>query len=370
MADLLVNFGPLKAGGGQTVAMAFVEELVSRGIQDDFCFIVASESKLDGMCRQFGLKILYRVSSNPIVRMIEEALIVTRMIKNEPPKLIYSYFGFGLFFSKVPQAVGAADSNLFYPEMDFWVEYSGIRKLIKLLIDKFRIYGLRQADLVIFENQALMKRAKQQLSLRSCCYIPPAIPLGEELRRDRNYQSNTNAITVLFLCGWQLNKNIMLIPALLAAARSRDIDLRVKFSAKFDGKKISRGFRRKLCEAGVADKVEMLGTVEKSTFPALFASVDAVMLLSKLESFSNNISESWLYKTPLIITDADWSRSICGDAAIYVDRDDADMVLDAIVRASDDSFRKSLVSMGCEELKKLPSVACRFDLELTALNRI
>ena len=370
MTEILVNLGPLKAGGGQTVAMAFVEEVVSRGAEGDFKFIVARHSTLDALCRQFGLNVLYRVSPNPIVRMIEEIFIVTRMIQKHPPKVIYSYFGFGCFISKVPQAIGAADSNIFYPEMDFWVEYSGVKKITKRLIDQFRIFGLTHADLVIFENPALMARAQKQLSLKNCCYIPPSIRASENSEDDGIYRRAGTEISILFLCGWQLNKNIMLIPQLLVAARKRGIDLRVKFSASFDGTRISREFRRQLCEGGVADKVEMLGTVERSAFSSLYASVDVVMLLSKLESFSNNISESWLFKTPLIITDADWSRAICGDAAIYVDRDKVDKVLDAVLFARKDTNRVSIVTKGCEELNNLPSSADRFDLELAALKRI
>ncbi|WP_252975980.1 glycosyltransferase [Janibacter melonis] len=50
----------------------------------------------------------------------------------------------------------------------------------------------------------------------------------------------------------------------------------------------------------------------------LYQHADVLLLMSELESFSNNVTEAIATRTPLVLSDRDWARSAAGKAAVYV----------------------------------------------------
>ena len=76
--------------------------------------------------------------------------------------------------------------------------------------------------------------------------------------------------------------------------------------------------------------VAIIGEIRKEEISSLYGQVSHVFLLSKLESFSNNILECWYFKKPLIISDEIWSNSICKDAAFYVNRNNVGQICNVI----------------------------------------
>ena len=90
---------------------------------------------------------------------------------------------------------------------------------------------------------------------------------------------------------------------------------------------------QKLAKSQLAKKVDelilLIGKIEKKNLPSLFDQIDFVFLLSILESFSNNIIESWTYKRPLIISDEHWARTICEGAALYVNNNNNNHCLES-----------------------------------------
>src|SRR5262249_52811670 len=72
---------------------------------------------------------------------------------------------------------------------------------------------------------------------------------------------------------------------------------------------------------------EFLGQVPPQQIMRVYENADCVVSLSDLESFSNNYMEAWKVGLPLIVSDRDFSRAICGDSALYVDPHDAESVV-------------------------------------------
>ena len=127
----------------------------------------------------------------------------------------------------------------------------------------------------------------------------------------------------LFLCSWQKNKNYLLIPELAAKFKDLGIYFQFVFTAPRDNSKEHKEFKILIDKYNVREEVLLIGTVNKEVLKSLYEQIDYVFLLSKLESFSNNIIESYYFGKILVITDAKWSRSICRDIALYVDRNDS-----------------------------------------------
>ena len=119
----------------------------------------------------------------------------------------------------------------------------------------------------------------------------------------------------------------------------------------------------------VQNMISLIGPVSKLGLPKLYGQIDFVFLLSKLESFSNNIIEAWYFSRPLIIADELWSRAICNDAASYVPRNDVHAISDQIMLLAHDSqLVLDLTSRGKSALSQYPNIQERLKQELEFLD--
>ena len=223
----------------------------------------------------------------------------------------------------------------------------------------------------------MQMRAKSVFGNKLTEFIGPSItdPIGEEVLELPNSISPlelcSNQIKLLFLCGWQLNKNVMLIPYIAHAAKSEGIALTIYLTASIDGSKMYKDFVKLLKSLDVDDRVFLIGSVEKEQLPSLFKQIDYVMLLSRLESFSNNIIEAWYHRRILMVSDEIWSRSICDDAAIYVERNEPVKIVKVIRSMEADlAIKARIINKGSEKLKEFPSVEQRIMHEVEFLRKV
>ena len=93
----------------------------------------------------------------------------------------------------------------------------------------------------------------------------------------------------------------------------------------------------------------------------LYASVDACFMPSLLETFSANYPEAMSTGRPLIASDLDFARAICGDAAKYFAATSPVAAAESIVELlhNPDEWRR-LILAGRKEVAKLPTPAEKY----------
>lgn len=369
---ILFNFSFIKAGGGQNVALNFLTTIDIEN--NNYYFLVPSNSLihnylLDNKNNNFKI-----ISNNPFKRTLWEVVYGNRFIKEHKIQIIYTYFGYSLFSKNIPQVIGAADSNLFFPEIDFWTEFKGIQLLKKKVIDRFRIYGLENSDGIIFENELLEKKCNDLFKIKALTKtILPSINLNYN-QKLLNLDSLTNSKTIkkgLFLCGWQRHKGVLLIPELASILNTHGILFNFIITAPKDKSKIHIEFENLIDKFGVRDYISIIGPVNKNQLKSLYSQIDIVFLLSTLESFSNNIIEAWSYNKPLLISDKEWAHGLCGNSALYVDRDDLYQVCLSIKKILNNTYLiNSITQNGVNKLLEYPSIKEKTKSELNFINKV
>lgn len=364
---VLVNFSTLKSGGGQNVGLNFLYALVNNMPEGmEFSFLVAENSEIHDFLIKNKLSVFSVMPTNPAMRILKELLCINRKLKHAKIDVIYSYFGIGLFSKQFPQISGSAASNLYFPEIDFWYHYRGLCRFKKWIVDQYRIRGLKRSYAVIYENKILKKKAEQIFGIKNTKFIKPSVNFqleSEDYILPISKQSDT--IIGLFLCGWQLNKNIMLIPEIVYTFKKKGVRFELVITAPDDSSDICIRFKKKLYKYGVSKDVHIIGPLPKKQLKSLYERVDFVFLLSLLESFSNNIIESWYFGKPLIVSDESWARSICKSAAVYVDRDSSEDIVEKVYNLlQSDEKLADLVAEGFRELDTYPTIEERTTSEL------
>lgn len=371
--NILINLAPLKAGGGQNVGLNLLSGLDTLLDKElSFFFYVSKDSVIAKKVRENYPTRMIEGPHNTVKRVIFEKTVLERYLKNNKIDIIYSCFGYAFVNRNYKQVCGMAESNIMFPEIDFWQEYTGINRVKKNIIDIYRKWGYQRADALIFENQAMYSRTKRIFGKnKKSIYIKPSISVTKEEGTFSINKTYQDSIVGLFLCGWQLNKNIMMIPEIIKEVNLLGRHIEIIFTVSdSDENQIANEFKEKIMSTGVSDSIHFVGSVNKNNLSALYKCIDYVFLLSRLESFSNNIIEAWYYEKPLIISDQEWAHGICGKAAVYVKRDNAHDIASKIIATDQGKIRDTVVSYGKEEYSKYPSIEKRTEAEIDYVKEI
>lgn len=363
---VLLNFIPLKTGGGVQVAMDFLHQAERYGEEHEWFIVARQGGAFSSYCGTANIKLVHSVPDNIASRLFFEYYGCKKLIREIDPAVIYTQFGPQWPGAKCINVVGCAYSNLFYPELDFWGKLPWVKRLIKHVIDGQRLRRVLQADVRIFETKDLADRAVDQYGLdeKKVKFVRAAASSlvakdayhGETMERCKKIPAGIN---ILLLAGYHPNKNIEFLVDAAQVLRQRKMK-GVRFVLTIPAKRVEvKRLLERVEQLGLGDFIFNIGPVPQEGCVELYRACDFTVLPSTLESFSNMIAESWAMEKPLLISDLSWCRSLCGDAAIYYDYLNPYSLVDKI-QLLIDSDQASIVAAGTRQLASYPTPQQRF----------
>ncbi len=162
-----------------------------------------------------------------------------------------------------------------------------------------------------------------------------------------------------------------MIPEIASLFKKNNVRFHFLLTAPKDNSHIHRKFLLLCQKYKVEEEITIMGTIKKEELESLYRQVDFVFLLSKLESFSNNIIEAYTFKKPLIVSNETWAKQLCGKAAIYVERNDPKDIFNKINKLINDtdSYDK-YINLGSQQLKKFPMIEEKINQEFNFLKYV
>lgn len=101
----------------------------------------------------------------------------------------------------------------------------------------------------------------------------------------------------------------------------------------------------------LAEHYVLTGKVDISECPGLYRQADISFQPTLLECFTATYPESMVMRVPIVTTDLEFARGLCGDAAVYYSPLSAPEAAEAIYRVANDSaLRYRLVEAGLKKL--------------------
>ncbi len=341
-------------------------------------YVVTHGTRVHQLLQERYSERVISIHNTLLSRLYFQLLGLTSIVKRFEIQVIYTMFGPGIFSRGVKSVTGCAYSNIFFPEVDFWQKESFLNKIKLKLIDRYRLRSTLQSDAIVFENAAMMKRCSSLYGYpeSKTILIFPSISEYSVSHRsadfdDRLRQLDVPKFHILMLTGWHSNKNIQVVPNVLAALKRQGInDVRFIITVAPDHPN-SIQLMEIARSMGVADNIILFSAVAPNEVPELIKKSDALALFSLLESFSNNIIESWYFEKPLFISDEEWSRSICNDAVIYVDRNSPFSIAQKIIAyRGDDKLQNETKEFAKLELLKYPDPKKKVALQVEFLRKV
>jgi len=366
--NVFLNFVPLKAGGGLQIGLDFIENL--RSLDSDWTFFLAytEGTPFDQLELPANINQSKAIKATPFARLRYELFEAARLVRQSRADVVYTQFGPVPYQINVPQVAGCAYSNLLYPELDFWKNEPTPKKMMRKLIDSYRWSAVARADINIFETPELCNRCIKMTgrNANQVRYVLPTVSaLVSEYQRNEYVQQAISKLPakkyITYITRYHANKNLELLVSAAKILKGRGKS-HLAFITTLD---INDSRVRHLFDLIKKEDVENyfinIGPIPPDGCAELYRIAAFSVLASNLESFSNNIAESWSMEVPLLVTNQPWARSICADAAYYFTHMDAVSLADSIeVLDQDTHIRTSLVAMGKKRLLDFPSSEKRF----------
>lgn len=162
-----------------------------------------------------------------------------------------------------------------------------------------------------------------------------------------------DGITLLTITANYPHKNLSILPQAARVLKEQHPDFQFRFVVT-----------QSVDQLSVDDRVKqhflLIGKVDIRECPSLYEQCDMMVLPSLLECFSASYPEAMRMGRPIVTTDIEFAKGLCGEAACYYSPLSAESLAEAIYKvATDHSFSQHLILAGRERLGHFDSYEMR-----------
>lgn len=367
---LLIDCAPLSTGGGVQAAIAFFHNLSDR---DDIEWLAVVPEPIRTTLPPSitaGAHFIF-VPKTTLLDRLRLRFVLQKIERRFDPGVVFTVFGPAYFRAKAAHVVGFARPNLIY-ERDRRIT-GGSRSLDKLA-DHLSCALLRQADQLIVETETVRDRLARRLAIPTAGISVIGNCVNPRLTR---HTPTANVVadcfSVLVPSAYYAHKNLEIVPAVASAMRRLDPDLNFEFRFTLEPhgapwRKLSALAHR----LGVAHRMVTLGPLRLDDLASAYTAASAVFLPTVREASTAVYPESFYFRRPLVTSDLDFARELCGDAALFVPPHDPEVIATRMLAlARTPEMVARLVASGERQLAMgYPTPDEKFAMQLSVLRSV
>lgn len=174
-----------------------------------------------------------------------------------------------------------------------------------------------------------------------------------------------NGITLLTISNSYPHKNLEIAADTARILEEKHPELRFRFVFSIDRAQYQANIK------GIEEHFVFLGKVDIAECPSLYEQCDIAFQPTLLECFTATYPEAMRMDVPIVTTDLEFARGLCGDAACYYSAVDAKAAAETIYKvATDKEYASMLVATGKEQLKKFDNYEQRAEKLVRILEEI
>lgn len=350
---LFLDCSLLSIGGGVQVGLSIIYNIVN---DSNFQLIVAASPQIneqldDNIKNQlFAYHVLENVS---IFKKIKQGKVLAQLEERYNPDLVFCVFGPCYWQPKANFLQGFALPKMLYPESRRnYAKKSD--KAREELIDYFKAYFFkRNSKHIVVETEVFKERLIQKFNLdsRYVYVIPnsysPAFQKSIKENAD-SITSKKNEINIFVPGGYYRHKNYEVLPEIAKELLSFNINKNFCFYLSLNPESTGwLNIQKTAIDLGVVDYIKTLGHVPNAEIGKEYLQSNIIMSLSSAEASTAVYPEAMCAKRPLIVSDIDFARKLCKEAALYVNPFDAKEIAEKIIYLSNnESLRIKLIENG------------------------
>lgn len=370
MKSFLINASNLKAGGGLQVADSICGQL-NRFSQHFFIVVLSSFLNITWE-RIIDYKNVvvynYDIPNSFRTIVLGRDQYLDQLVEKYNIDAVLTIFGPSRWKPRVPHLSGFALPQLVIPESPFFMRMGGLERMKWVLWCAIRKWSFkRSANWFWTENLYISRRLETLFHTDNVYtvtnYYNQVFDCPDKWNRSIVLPA-FDGTTCLSVSAPTTHKNFGIIAEILQHLSKNHPSFNVRFILTFDEEQWS--FPKE-----VRNSIVFVGKTDVSECPFLYEQSDIMFMPTLLECFTATYPESMRMSVPIITTDMEFAKGLCGDAACYFRATDAADAAEAIFKvATDQAFAKQLVENGKRQLLTYDNYEQRAEKLITILEEI
>jgi glycosyltransferase involved in cell wall biosynthesis len=280
-----------------------------------------------------------RASASIAHRAYEGLVEVPAAMRKFSPEVILALGNLPVRQQGAFQALLVHDAHLFYPAGHYAHD---------LPRDKFRQRiqagylrrGLRHVDLVFCQTETAASRFRRVYDFPKVAVMPNAVSVatlanGFKALPPESAIARETRFQLLALTRYYTHKNLELIVEAYESHPDLLEDTVCYLTIDGSHHPKARALLERIAKT-VPEQVINLGPLAQEDLGAYWAAVDALVHPSMLESFSSAYLEAMAFGVPILTSDLDFAREVCGPSAVYFDPIKSRSLAKSVARLRDD----------------------------------
>lgn len=350
----------MHTAGGYVVGINFVRTLKKVAPNHKFLLVAPPDVGYEDVQLPEGSKIvLYRGGLNTFNQWKFDYFHLPRIIKGFNPDLIFAMGNFGVKLAGYKQAVLFHKPQLVYPSKHYYREVRKAKIRNRLLKRRLK-QCLKYTELVFCQTPVARKRFAEtfRYSEERIKIMPNAV--SEIAKTSRQAAGRPEKLqkpgyfNLFLLTKFYAHKNLEILVDIFRNYRERLKDVRCIVTVTAHQHPNAPKFLSDINKYNLQEHIINVGPLKQDELAAYFYNCDALFFPTMLESFSGTYLEAMHFELPILTSDLDFARFVCGDAALYFDPwKPADVVDKILTLKNDVGLRRELTEKGRKRVSSL-----------------
>lgn len=345
----LINCSNLKKGGGLQVADSVCGQLY-RFPQHRFVVVLSSalqatRERIAGMANV--VVVTYDIKNNPSTLFRGRDRFFDNLVKEENVVAVLTIFGPSRWRPQVPHLCGFARPHLVIKDSPYQ-QHLPLKEKIYYRIWKWLFQ--RSSDTFYTENSYISERLPEALGRSVRVFTVTnnynqVYDAPEKWCRKLNLPS-FEGTTLLSVTAAYAHKNLGIMIPIARLLEEQHPEFRFRFVLTV------LECEMPIIPDNLKEHFLFLGKVDIAECPHLYKQADIMFMPTLLECFTATYPEAMRMEVPIVTTDLEFARGLCGDAACYYSAIDVKAAAEAIYRvATDKEYVQRLVENGKSQLQ-------------------
>lgn len=368
--NILVNCSNLKAGGGLQVADSICS-LLSRFTQHRFVVVLSSCLELTKKKISTYQNVDIYTYDIPIslkTVLLGRDRFLDDLVTNNNIDAVLTVFGPSRWCPKVTHLSGFAMPQLVILESPYFSRLNLVQKIKWFLWRKIRQWSFSQSAKYFWtENKYISNKLERLLDNKQIYTVTNYY--NQVFDNPGVWSRNIilpkyDGVTCLSVSTHYPHKNFEILIDAVKELRKRHPEFKVRFVLTFGESEMS-------VPSDIRDSFVFVGRVDVAECPSLYEQCDIMFMPTLLECFTATYPEAMRMGKPIVTTDLEFAKGLCGDAACYYSAIEPNAAAEAIYKvATNEEYAAKLVANGKKQLKMFDNYEQRADKLIKILEDI